>query len=85
MTKHWLQRIHCPRQLVKEMFIKRFKDNDWDEQNERDATEFLNIEKSIFVEDFPMYAHLFADDEEENDVEEEDETTTKVGGGRRRG
>ena len=62
------------------MFIKRFKDNDhWDEQNERDATEFLNIEKSIFVEDFPMYAHLVADDEEENDVEEEDETTTKVG------
>jgi len=62
------------------MFIKRFKDNDhWDEQNERDATEFLNTEKSIFVGDFPMYAHLFADDEEENDVEEEDETTTKVG------
>ena len=61
------------------MFIKRFKDNDhWDEQNERDATEFLNTEKSIFVGDFPMYAHLFADDEEENDVEEEDETT-KVG------
>ena len=48
----------------------------WDEQNERDATEeFLNIEKSIYVEDFPMYAHLFADNEVENDAEEEDETT----------
>ena len=64
---------------MKEMFIKWFKDTDhWDEQNERDATEFLNTEKSIFVGDFPIYAHLFADDEEENDVEEEDETT-KVG------
>jgi len=63
------------------MFIKWFKDNDWDEQNEHDAsTEFLNIEKSIFVGDVPMYAHLFAYEEEENDVEEEDETTTKVGG-----
>jgi hypothetical protein len=50
---------------------------DWDEQNEHGATEeeLLNIEKSIFVEVFPMYAHLFAGDEEENDAEEEDETT----------
>ena len=30
MTKHRLQRVHCPRQLVKDLFIKRFKDNDCD-------------------------------------------------------
>ena len=50
---------------------------DWDEQNEHGATEeeLLNIEKSIFVEVFPMYTHLFAGDEEENDAEEVDETT----------
>ena len=44
--------------------MEQFKDNDWDEHGaERDAAEFLEIKKSIFLEDFPMYyAHLFDDD-----------------------
>jgi hypothetical protein len=43
--------------------MEQFKDNDWDEHGaERDAAEFLEIKKSIFLEDFSMYAHLFDDD-----------------------
>jgi len=84
MTKHRLQRGHCPKQLVKDLFMKRFRDNDWDEQDDRDATEFLDIEKSIFVEEFPMYANLFVDNEDEDEDEEEDDDEnlkTSKGGG----
>jgi hypothetical protein len=41
------------------LYIKKFKSNDWDEGAERDAKDFLKIEKNIFLEEFPMYGNLF--------------------------
>ncbi len=47
ITKHRLGRIYCHVELVKELYMKRWKNNDWDEDEERDATEFLELEKEI--------------------------------------
>ena len=59
------------------MFMKRFMDDNWDEEGDRDATDFLDIEKSIFLQEFPMYTDLFryeneGEDEDHDDDEEED-------------
>ena len=47
--KHRLSRIHCSIARVTELFLKRWKENDWDEQDDRDDTEFLEAEK-IYLE-----------------------------------
>ena len=81
ITKHRLRRIYCPKQLVKDMFMKRFKDDDWDEQGDRDAADFLEVEKSIFLEDFPMYADLFRyEDDGEDEEDNENENDKKLNG-----
>jgi hypothetical protein len=59
ITKHRLHCIYCHLPHVKELYIKRFKSNDWDEGTERDAKDFLKIEKDIFLEEFLMYGNLF--------------------------
>jgi hypothetical protein len=59
ITKHRLHRIYCPKKLVKEMIMKRFNDDDWDEEGDRDATNFLDIEKSIFFKEFPCIQTCF--------------------------
>ena len=78
--KHWLSRIHCSIARVKELFLKRWKENDWDEQDDRDDTEFLEAEKNIWKEMFPTCVDLLYDEEEEepeegnvDENEEEDE------------
>ena len=43
--KHWLSRIHCSIARVKELFFKRWKENDWDEQDNIDDTEFFEAKK----------------------------------------
>jgi hypothetical protein len=41
---------HSASQLIKDLFIKRVQGNDWDEQGDYDATEFLEIEKLMFLD-----------------------------------
>ena len=45
VEKHMLSRIHCPATRVKEKCMQRWKDNDWDEKNDRDDKKFLELEK----------------------------------------
>ncbi len=70
ITKHRLHCIYCHLPHVKELHIKRFKSNDWDESAEQDAKDFLNIENDIFLEEFPMYGLLFdnGSDAEDNNA-----------------
>ena len=64
VTKHPLGRIYCHLPAVKELYIKRWKEKSWDEQEERDAKEFLEVEKKIHLEMFPNNKELFEDGEE---------------------
>ena len=53
---------------MKELYLKRWKENDWDELEERDTKKFLELEKEIYLEMFPHNASLF-----ENNNEDEEE------------
>ena len=45
--KHRLQRIYLSREKIKNRFMERFKNNSWDEQEERENFEYLEAEKDI--------------------------------------
>ena len=59
--------------------MQRWKDNDWDEKDDRDDKEFLDVEKEIWMEMFPDSVHLLHEDEieeeEDNDVVELNSTS----------
>ena len=50
--------------------MKRWKDDDWDEGDERDADEFLDLEKKIYLEMFPYNKAMFEDKDEDEDIDE---------------
>ena len=66
-TKHRLGRIYCHVPDVKELYMKRWKDNDWDESEERDADEFLDLEKKIYLKAFPYNKAMFEDEDDDMD------------------
>ena len=72
--KHRLQRIYLSRDKIKSRFMERFKNNSWDEKEERENLEYLETEKDIWLEECPiMAARLFQeeeDDNEESDIED---------------
>ncbi len=45
--------IHVSRAAVHTLYMRRHSDKNWDEEEERDTNEFLEIEKSIFSQMFP--------------------------------
>jgi hypothetical protein len=61
ISKHRLHHIYCHLPYVKELYVKRFCSNDWDEGADRGAKDFFKIEKDIFLGEFPMYVNLFGD------------------------
>jgi hypothetical protein len=83
ITKHRLGRIYCDIELVKELYMKRWRNNDWDEKEERDAAEFLEIEKEIHLKLFPNSTSLFDGEDEEGEADvylnnDEDENDVEV-------
>ena len=65
VTKHRMQNIYIPPSKVQELFLARWKSNDWKENEERDDKEFLEIEKSIYMELFPNAIDSMKSEEEE--------------------
>ena len=55
--------------------MKRWRENDWKEAEERDANEFLELEKEIYLEKFPRNKEIFFNDDklkvEEEEVKED--------------
>ena len=49
--------------------MKRWKNNDWDEDEERDAAEFLELEKEIYLKLFPNNKSLFDGEDEEGEAD----------------
>ena len=78
VTKHRLGRIYCHLPAVKELYIKRWKEKSLDEQEERDAKRFLEVEKKIHLEMFPNNEELFEDGADEGEEGEEGEGTEAV-------
>jgi hypothetical protein len=54
ISKHRLHCIYCHLPYAKELYVKRFRSNDWDEGIDRDAKGFVKIEKDIFLGEFPI-------------------------------
>jgi hypothetical protein len=71
ISKHRLHCIYCHLPYVKVLYVKSFRSNYWDE-GDRDAKDFLKIEKYIFLCEFPMYANLFGGG---SDAKKEDNNT----------
>ena len=55
---------------VKELYLKRWKDDDWDEGDDQDKDEFLDLEKKIYLEMSPYNKAIFEDKDEDDDINE---------------
>ena len=72
--KHRLQRIYLSREKIKSRFMERFKNNSWDEQEERENLEYLEAEKDIWLEEYPiMAARMFQEEEDDNEDSDREE------------
>ena len=78
MMAHRLNRIYIHPALVRDEFMKRFKANDWDENEERDSREFLELEKEIHLNMFP-HSKAF-DDDDDDDEQGENGDSEEEGG-----
>ena len=56
--------MFCPVEKVVEKYIEREKSGNWDEEEDREDTWFLEEEKKFFLDKFPHNKEMF---EEEND------------------
>ena len=77
--KHCLQRIYCHVPSVYRMYMKRHKEGDWDEKDNREDDRFLELEKEIWKEMYPHHSEQL-DEEYESDEdgeESEDEVEEK--------
>ena len=60
--------------------MERYKTNDWDETEERDSIDFLELEKNIYNKQFPHLIDLFeCEDDEDGDEMKQDKEDTTVG------
>ena len=71
--KHRLFRIHCSLPKVHELFIERWRKDDWNENDDRDDREFLSVERKIYKEMYPHGTRMLEEEEAEEETEEEEE------------
>ena len=63
-TKHRLGRIYCHEPEVMRVFMKRWKNKDWKEKEEKEASDFLAVEKEIYLQYFPHNKAMFDEDDD---------------------
>ena len=78
-TKHRLGRIYCHEPEVMRVFMKRWKNNDWEEKEEKEASDFLASEKEIYLQYFPHNKAMFYDDDNDDELPKEDDAGGKQG------
>jgi len=65
------------------LFIKRWKSGNGKENIDRDDTQFLELEREIFQNYFPLYyADLFDDEDDEDEEEDENNEDKHTGKGK---
>ena len=68
-----MNRIYCCPKKVQKLYMKRMKEGGWEENEERDDQQFLNMERKIYKEMFPLNDGASSGDEgaqEEEDFED---------------
>ena len=73
MLKHQLGCTYCHPPDVKALYMQRFIANDWDESEERDMSDFLDLEKEMYERMFPHSIGDVKDKDESNLVLEDGE------------
>ena len=68
IAKHQLNRVYCHIPDVVKLYMKCWREKNWEEGEERDAKEFLEVEKEIFLEMSPR-DEIFKDEGEEQEGE----------------
>ena len=68
--KHRMTRMYISKENVKQRYMERFQNNNWDESEERDNIEYLDQWKEIWKHDYPQIATRLLQEEEEGDDEE---------------
>ena len=63
--KHRINRIYISSENVKRRYMKKFRGNDWDEDEERDNIEYLEQEQEIWRTEHPLTAAQMFKEEEE--------------------
>ena len=64
IASHRMHRFHiCDKVIMKE-YLKRYKNNDWDEEECRDDEEFLKIEEEMWSTMYPGQASALAEQDE---------------------
>ena len=54
ITKHRMNRIYCCLKKVKQLYLKRKGKGKWDKGEEHDDQIFLDMEKKIYLEMYPI-------------------------------
>ena len=73
MGKHRLARVYCDKEKVKTEIIRRWKEKDWRNNDDRDDLDFWkHQEKELFLKDLPQHDGLFEGLELNDDSDEED-------------
>ena len=76
MGKHRQARVYCDKEKVKTEFLRRWKEKDWrndDDRDYRDDLDFWKQEKDeLFLKELPQHEGLFEGLELNDDSDEED-------------
>ena len=72
IAKHHMNQIYCCPKKVKKLYMKRMKEGGWEENEERDDQQFLNMERNIYKEMFPLNDGASSGDEGAQEVDDFD-------------
>ena len=70
ITKHRLNRMYVHLPDVRDLYMKRWRNNDWDKKEERDSQDFLQLEKELYLKMFPHNEEIFDDEDEDKSLNE---------------
>ena len=80
--KHRMYRIYVSTKNVERRFIHKFKNNSWNEDEDRDNNEYLEQELEIWKANHPATAEkMLRDEEEDGSIDEESVCVSTSGGG----
>ena len=74
-AKHRLGRIYLHEPAVMRRFLKRWQNKDWKEEEDKEASDFLAVEKEIYLQYFPHNKAMFEDNDEDDAGVKQGKTT----------
>ena len=59
MGKHRLAQVYCDKEKVKKEFLRRWKEKDWRDNDDRDDLDFWKQERELLLTDLHQHEGLF--------------------------